>query len=102
MPTRKPRFMVTVDEDLLAKIEDYRFNNRCKSQTQAINQLIDRGISVLMADIEAKKEEPVTMDGLGEDERRFIEVWRDLNPANQRLLLEIGAVILRAQETPPD
>lgn len=102
MPSRKPRFMVTVDEDLLAKIEDYRFNNRCKSQTQAINQLIDRGISVLMADIEAKKEEPVTMDGLGEDERRFIEVWRDLNPANQRLLLEIGAVILRSQETPAD
>lgn len=50
----------------------------------------------------AQKEEPVTVDGLGEDERRFIEVWRDLNPANQRLLLEIGAVILRSQETPAD
>lgn len=102
MPTDKPRITITLTEELLQEVENYRFSHHIKTQSKALNQLIDRGISVLMADIEAKKEEPVTVDGLGEDERRFIEVWRDLNPANQRLLLEIGAVILRSQETPAD
>lgn len=59
---------------------------------------IDRPIS----GAEAQIKEPVTMDGLSENEKRFMSVWRELTPMNQRLLIEIGAAILRAQETPPD
>ena len=59
------------------------------------------GIDSASLDSDTKKQ-PVTMDGLSESEKRFMSVWRGLTPTNQRLLIEIGAAILRSQETPPD
>lgn len=31
MPTEKPRYTITVDEDLLKQIDDFRFENRYSS-----------------------------------------------------------------------
>lgn len=62
---------------------------------------ITYALGLSLEDLDDKKE-PVTMDGLSENEKRFMSVWRELTPMNQRLLIEIGAAILRAQETPPD
>lgn len=47
MPTQKPRVTITVDEDQLNEIEDYRFKNRMKNQTQAILSLIEKGLDEL-------------------------------------------------------
>lgn len=47
MPTQKPRVTITIDEDQLNEIEDYRFKNRMKNQTQAIISLIEKGLDEL-------------------------------------------------------
>lgn len=101
MATQKPRFMVTISQEMKERIDEYHYEYRCKNQTQAINELIERGLDVLTRR-DAKKEEPVLVDELTDDEREFIETFGALNPQNQRLLLGIGALILQAQENSPD
>lgn len=45
MPTDKPRVTITMTEDELKQIEDYRYGNKMKNQTQAILSLIKNGFS---------------------------------------------------------
>lgn len=45
MPTEKPRFSITVSQELLDRIEDFRFEKRIKSQNQAIVELISIGLN---------------------------------------------------------
>lgn len=47
MPTEKPRFCITVDDDLLREIDDYRFNKRYNSRSQATLELIRLGLEAL-------------------------------------------------------
>ena len=106
MPTSKPRFMVTVSDDMHKKIENYRFENRCKSQTQAINELIELGIKrVLTSDgelVEIKNEDPAISDGIDEKEREWLTVYSSLTPSNRRLLLGIAGLLLQEQAADPD
>lgn len=44
MPTDKPRYSITVDEELLKKIDDFRFENRYPTRTQATVDLIRLGV----------------------------------------------------------
>lgn len=44
MPTNKPRAMITMDEDLANAIEGYRIRNGISSTSQAVNELIRKGI----------------------------------------------------------
>ena len=60
MPTEKPRVTITMTEDELKQIEDFRFGNKMKNQTQAILSLIKTGFAELErqqaeADNEIKK-----------------------------------------------
>lgn len=47
MPTQKPRFSIAIDDDLLKAVDDYKFDNRIKSQNQAINDLVRAGLGEL-------------------------------------------------------
>lgn len=47
MPTEKPRYTVIVDEELLEKIDDFRFENRYPSRSAATLELIRLGIEAL-------------------------------------------------------
>ncbi len=47
MPTQKPRFSIAIDDDLLKAVDDYKFDNRIKSQNQAINDLVRAGLNEL-------------------------------------------------------
>lgn len=47
MPTENPRVTFTLSEDLLKRIDDYRYEQRMRSQTQAIVSLIYKGIEAL-------------------------------------------------------
>ena len=53
MPTDKPRYCITVDPELLKRIDDFRFDNRYASRSAATLKLIRLGIEQL--DIEAGK-----------------------------------------------
>ncbi|UYL93838.1 ribbon-helix-helix domain-containing protein [Geobacillus phage vB_GthS_NIIg9.7] len=46
-PNAKPTITVTLDEELLKKIEDYQFENRIKNRSRAIQQLIIKGMECL-------------------------------------------------------
>jgi len=47
MPTEKPRYTVIVDNELLKKIDDFRFENRYPSRSAATLELIRLGMEVL-------------------------------------------------------
>ena len=55
MPTEKPRFCLTVDEELLKEIEDFRFENRYPSRSAATLELIRLGLQTLKNE-QAKQE----------------------------------------------
>jgi metal-responsive CopG/Arc/MetJ family transcriptional regulator len=44
MPTDKPKIIFVMEEDLLKRIEDYRFENRINSRSEAIRTLIEAGL----------------------------------------------------------
>lgn len=105
MPTNKPRFMVTVSDELHQQIDNYRFENRCRSQTEAVIQLMERGLAVLQGDSagnEATKKEPTLLGELTEKERAFLNSFASLNPTNRRILLAIAEVLLSEQSARPD
>ena len=47
MPTEKPRYTIIVDEELLEKIDDFRFENRYPSRSAATLELIRVGLETL-------------------------------------------------------
>jgi len=47
MPTEKPRYTVIVDDELLKKIDDFRFDNRYASRSAATLELIRLGLEVI-------------------------------------------------------
>lgn len=55
MPTEKPRYTVIVDQELLRRIDDFRFENRYPSRSAATQELIRRGLEQL--EKEKEKEE---------------------------------------------
>ena len=57
MPTQKPRYTVIVDEEMLKKIDDYRFENRFPSRSAAIIELIKLGMEQLEKEQAAKQKE---------------------------------------------
>jgi metal-responsive CopG/Arc/MetJ family transcriptional regulator len=44
MPTKKPILTFAVDEDLLERIKDYRFDNRIETKSEAIRMLVEKGL----------------------------------------------------------
>lgn len=47
MPTDNPRITFTLSQEMRQRIDEYRFDNRIKNQTQAILALIERGLAEL-------------------------------------------------------
>lgn len=54
MPTKRPRFSVIVDEELLMEIEDFRFENRFPSRSAAAVELIRLGIDQIKKEKEIR------------------------------------------------
>ncbi len=47
MATQRPRYTVSVDEELFRKIEDYRYENRFQTRSEATVELIRLGLEAL-------------------------------------------------------
>lgn len=47
MATSRPRYTVSVDEDLFRKIEDFRFEKRFQTRSEATVELIRLGLEAL-------------------------------------------------------
>lgn len=50
MPTEKPRITVIVDDELLKRIENFRYENRYPSRSAAAVELISLGLDALELD----------------------------------------------------
>ena len=50
----------------------------------------------------SEEKEPIREDGLSEKEKRYAQLFTDLNPANRRILLVIAEALLRDQSKDPD
>jgi len=44
MPTEKPKVIFVADNDLLRRLDDFRFNNRISSRSKAIRQLLEKAL----------------------------------------------------------
>ena len=44
MPSKKPQILLVVEEELLEQIDDFRFDNRIGSRSEAVRQLIKAGL----------------------------------------------------------
>ena len=44
MPTEKPKIIFVADDDLLERLDDFRFENRINSRSEAIRRLIDEAL----------------------------------------------------------
>ena len=45
MPTEKPILTLAVDEDLLERINDFRFDNRIETRSEAIRRLVEEALA---------------------------------------------------------
>ena len=67
MPTEKPRYTITLDEEMLKRIDDFRFENRFPNRTQATLELIRIGIEALEEQQKkAQKKNPAATEEAGE------------------------------------
>jgi metal-responsive CopG/Arc/MetJ family transcriptional regulator len=44
MPTTKPKVLITMDDELLERVDDFRFDNRINSRSEAIRRLIKESL----------------------------------------------------------
>lgn len=57
MPTDKPRLMVVVDDEMLKKIDDLRFEKRYASRSQLMYELLRLGMEKMEKMQESKTKE---------------------------------------------
>ena len=44
MPTMKHKVLITMDDELLERVDDFRFDNRINSRSEAIRRLINEAL----------------------------------------------------------
>lgn len=68
MPTDKPRFSITVSEDIYQQINDYQHEHRLSTQTKAVLAFIEKGLEVILAEKKARTKisEGENIDAKGE------------------------------------
>ena len=44
MPTEKPKIIFVADDDLLERLDDFRFDNRINSRSEAIRRLLHEAL----------------------------------------------------------
>lgn len=47
MATKRPRYMISVDDDMFSAIEDFRFEKRFQTRSEATAELIRLGLEAL-------------------------------------------------------
>ena len=45
MTTNKPKLLFVIPQELLKRIDDFRFDNRIASRSEAVRQLIEAGLA---------------------------------------------------------
>jgi len=98
MATEKPRFSITVSEDMYQKINEYHHKNRFSTQTKAIASLIEKGLErLVIEDSEVARvleKSPSVDESILEGDQRgnlrtiLLENFDQLNEEGQERLVE--------------
>ena len=46
MPSNKPKILFVMEKELLKRIDDFRFDNRINSRSEAVRKLIEAGLKI--------------------------------------------------------
>lgn len=57
MATEKPRYTVSVDKEMFQQIEDFRFEHRYQTRSEATMELIRLGLEVLQKETAVQEKE---------------------------------------------
>ncbi|MCL2343984.1 MAG: ribbon-helix-helix domain-containing protein [Firmicutes bacterium] len=55
MATKKPRYMISVDNKMFNAIEDFRFSNRFQTRSEATAELIRIGLETVQKQLQEKE-----------------------------------------------
>lgn len=87
MPTNKPRAMITFnDEKLYKAVEEYRFEHRFRSQNEALMDLINKGIDVLLGETHAEND---PFEKLTEEDRQVLKAYHAADPVSRLYAMHI-------------
>lgn len=90
MATDKPRFSLTLDPDMLAKVLDYKERNHLSTQNKAVQQLIALGIQ------DTQEGAGLVAFTLKPDEQALVEDYRLLNKEGREYIRQTMAMAKRS------
>lgn len=100
MPTDKPRFTITVDESLMHEIENFRYENRIKNQTQAVIKLMELGLQEILKGTPI--DTSIQSEMYSSDEKALIEDYRNLNKQGQEYIRQTMYMAKQTYKKMPD
>lgn len=103
MSTDRPRYTVSVDDELLKQIEDYQFEHRYKTRSSATVELIRLGIQQLMQGQPkiAQNTAPVPAPFLPTN-NSSIDDYRSLNEQGQEYIRQTMYMAKQTHKKMPD
>lgn len=102
MSTDRPRYTVSVDDELLKQIEDYQFEHRYKTRSSATVELIRLGIQQLMREQPEIVQNTAPVPALSADEQQLIDDYRSLNEQGQEYIRQTMYMAKQTHKKMPD
>lgn len=102
MSTDRPRYTVSVDDELLKQIEDYQFEHRYKTRSSATVELIRLGIQQLMQEQPQIAQNTAPTPALSADEQQLIDDYRSLNEQGQEYIRQTMYMAKQTHKKMPD
>lgn len=102
MSTDRPRYTVSVDDELLKQIEDYQFEHRYKTRSSATVELIRLGIQQLMQEQPQIAQNAAPAPALSADEQQLIDDYRSLNEQGQEYIRQTMYMAKQTHKKMPD
>lgn len=90
MATDKPRFSLTLDPDMLAKVLEFKEKNHLSTQNKAVQQLIALGIQDTQASCD------IVTFTLKPDEQALVEDYRELSNEGREYIRQTMAMAKRS------
>jgi metal-responsive CopG/Arc/MetJ family transcriptional regulator len=98
MPTDNPRITFSLSEEMRIAIDEFRYENRIKNQTQAILQLIQAGLNSFTNDAEIKKSASAETESasaqLTDEDIEVLESYHNLNADGKELIIDQFNILL--------
>ena len=97
MATDKPRFSITVDEELFQTINDYQHRHKLSTQTKAVVALLEKGVESLRQPSEST---PTVSKGgkpafiLNEEECKLVSKYRLLSPCGRDMVSDFVSLMV--------